>query len=127
MKESDVQRIWHIKNYCEEILQTVERFGENYEIFTSDKVYFNAICMNIMQIGELSGSLSDEFKDSTKNRITWGALKGMRNMFAHKYISTDKLIIWNTATKDIPVLLNFCKDIIFQNPDDFKPFDFLEF
>ena len=36
----------------------------------------------------------------------------MRNMFAHDYTSMDKDIVWETATKDIPHLLNFCERII---------------
>lgn len=79
--------------------------------------------MCLLQIGELSGRLSSDFKDTTRNRVTWGALKAMRNMFAHEYISMDKPTIWDTAANDTPALLEFCQEIIAQNPDEFELFD----
>jgi uncharacterized protein with HEPN domain len=48
-----------------------------------DEDYRNSISMYIMQIGELSGGLSAEFKESSKNQMPWGMIKGMRNMVAH--------------------------------------------
>lgn len=68
--------------------------------------------MSIMQIGELSISLSDEFKDATREKMQWGLVRGMRNMFAHTYAKMDKTIIWDVATKDIPTLLRFCDSVI---------------
>jgi uncharacterized protein with HEPN domain len=65
-----------------------------------------------MQIGELSGGLSDEFKDATRNRMRWDPIKAMRNLFAHAYAVMSRAIIWETATKDIPGLLYFCKTIL---------------
>ena len=68
--------------------------------------------MSMMQIGELSAGLSDEFKFSTKNQIMWAPMKAMRNMFAHAYASMNKAIIWETAINDIPDLLLFCDDVL---------------
>jgi len=68
--------------------------------------------MSIMQIGELVGGLSDEFKDSTRGQMPWGLIRGMRNRFAHSYSNMDKSDIWETATKDIPVLLAFCEKVV---------------
>lgn len=33
MKEIDLQRIYHIKTNCEDIAQTIVRFGDDYEKF----------------------------------------------------------------------------------------------
>lgn len=112
MKDSDVQRIQYMKTYCEKIAKTISRFGSEYKTFTSDDDYFNSISMSIMQIGELSAGLSSEFKDSTKNQMSWGMMKGMRNMFAHTYAAMDKEIIWEVAIDDIPSLLLFCDRVI---------------
>jgi uncharacterized protein with HEPN domain len=68
--------------------------------------------MSMMQIGELSGSLSDEFKDATRGEMKWSAIKGMRNLFAHAYASMDKQVIWEAALRDIPDLMNFCRKMI---------------
>ena len=57
----DVSVIKHILAYCDEIEQTVTRFGNSYDSFVSDKIYRNAATMCILQIGELAGRLSPEF------------------------------------------------------------------
>lgn len=115
MKEIDLQRIYHIKTYCEDIAQTIVRFGDAYEKFESDRDFVNSVSMSMMQIGELSAGLSDEFKDATRHQIQWGALKGMRNLFAHAYISMNKAVIWESATRDVPAVLDFCDMIIGQS------------
>lgn len=55
MANPDIQRIQHIKKYCERIAKTIERYGHDYDIFLSDDDYFDSISMKIMQIGELAG------------------------------------------------------------------------
>jgi hypothetical protein len=68
--------------------------------------------MSIMQIGELSVGLTDAFKEATKKHMQWGAIRSTRNMYAHAYAKMDKISIWETATKDIPTLHQFCGDAI---------------
>lgn len=118
MKDSDINRIKRIKIYCEDIAETTQRFGKGFESFSNDKDYQNSISMSIMQIGELSNGLSDEFREKTRDKIQWGPIKAMRNMFAHGYGSMDIEVIWETAINDIPVLLNFCSMIILKDADD---------
>jgi uncharacterized protein with HEPN domain len=112
MNNSDLQRIERIKTYCEDVAQTIERYGNSIEIFADDRDYVNSVSMSILQIGELSIGLSEGFKDITRDHVQWDAMKGMRNYFAHGYGSMDRSVIWETATKDIPNLLQFCKDSI---------------
>ena len=117
MKDTNFQRIHHIKTYCEDIAETIVRFGNDYNIFKSDKDFINSVSMSMMQIGELSVGLSDAFKDATRHQIQWGALKGMRNLFTHAYISMNNSVIWESATRDVPVVLDFCIKIIEQNEE----------
>ncbi|MDR0999201.1 MAG: DUF86 domain-containing protein [Clostridiales bacterium] len=123
MKSSDFQRVWHMKGYAEGIADAIIRFGKDFEIFSSDSDYYDSVSMKLMQIGELCGGLSPEFKEATKDKIPWGAIRGMRNFFAHNYISMDKSIIWDAATIDAPIILAFCEGIIVQHGKKFSPFD----
>ena len=107
----DMQILLHIKSYCEDIARSIQRFGEEYEVFASDIDYFNSVSMSIMQIGELSSILSDSFREDTNDELQWNLMRGMRNMYAHEYKKMDKSIIWETATKDIPNLLRFCERV----------------
>ena len=108
MDRSDYQRLLHIQTYCSDIEGFINRFGREYSIFAEDRAYFNAISMCILQIGELANGLSEDFRDSTKDQMPWGMIRGMRNWLAHAYTETDESIIWETATNDIPRLLEFC-------------------
>jgi uncharacterized protein with HEPN domain len=108
MVSGDIDRLKHIITYCEDIADAVNYLGNSYDAFSANIHYYNSVSMCIMQIGELASGLSDEFKDSTREQMPWGLIRGMRNRFAHSYATMDKCDIWETASKDIPVLLSFC-------------------
>jgi uncharacterized protein with HEPN domain len=97
-----------IASYCKEIAATIERFG-GYDQFESDGDYLDSISMKLFQIGELAGSLEDDFKEASSAIVPWDEIRGMRNHFAHGYMTMSESIIWKTATIDIPALLAFCE------------------
>lgn len=112
MLPPDLQRLSHIRDYCAEIAQTIARYGASFDTFSRDTDYQKSVSFSILQIGELSGKLSDAFKSETAAYMPWAAIKGMRNFFAHNYGSMSREIIWKTANEDIPSLLNFCNRIL---------------
>ena len=111
MMQPDLQRIARIRDYCVEIKKTINRYGDTFEAFDSDADYQRSVSFSILQIGELSGGLSQEFRKATADRMQWGAMKGMRNLVAHNYGSMSREIIWETAITDIPALKSFCDEI----------------
>ena len=98
----------HIKTYCEDINRSIERFGKDKKSFETDIDYRNSICMSLLQIGELTNHLSEEFREDTKSAIYWPSIKGMRNLFAHNYGAIDIDLVWETVLTDIPMLYDFC-------------------
>ncbi|MDE7361488.1 MAG: DUF86 domain-containing protein [Oscillospiraceae bacterium] len=88
------------------------RFGNSYEAFISDAAFRDSVSMNILQIGELSNKLSEEFRDSTKRRVPRKQIYDMRNRFAHGYGIMDSKIIWEVATVNIPDLIFFCESFL---------------
>lgn len=68
--------------------------------------------MSLLQIGELTGHLPEDFREATKATIYWPAIKGMRNLFAHNYGALDIDLVWETAVGDIPMLLEFCNKTV---------------
>ena len=112
MLSPDLQRVEHIRDYCMEIEATMERYGKSFEVFSKDTDYQKSISFSILQIGELSGKLSDTFREKTSGDIPWSAIRGMRNFFAHNYGSMSREIIWKTANEDIPALLAFCNGVL---------------
>lgn len=104
----DLQVLSCILNHCDRIERTIERFGDDKNIFISDRDYIDSVSMNILQIGELAGRLTSNFVDYSKERINWRAIRGMRNLFAHAYGTMDLDRIWDTAITDIPDLKAYC-------------------
>ena len=98
----------HIKKYCYDIKSFIDRFGGDYDVFKTDRAYFNAVSMCILQIGELSGSLSDDFRSETSEKIPWADIRGMRNIVAHNYGSLDEELVWETATDMVLDITTVC-------------------
>lgn len=110
MMSPDLQRIKHIRDYCIAIARTIDRYGHAFEVYEADADYQRSVSFSILQIGELSRGLSAEYRQATANRVQWGPMKAMRNLVAHNYGKMDQAIIWETATVDIPALLQFCEE-----------------
>ena len=63
-----------------------------------------------MQIGELVVGLTQEYRDSTKDRIEWRQIREMRNIVVHDYGNVNLEIVWDIAIRDIPTLKEFCDE-----------------
>lgn len=99
----------HILRYCNNISELIERFGKNIQNFKTDIAYRDSVSMNILQIGELAGKLTEDYRAETKDTIPWTAIKSMRNFFAHNYGNMDLNVIWSTAIQNIPEVKKFCE------------------
>ena len=109
--ERDRSILTHIISYCGDIEDTVRHFGNSFETFSSDKIYRNACAMCILQIGELGGHLSLEFR-SSHPQMPWSEIKGMRNLMAPAYGSLSIQTTWETIEDDIPALKDFCTAVL---------------
>ncbi len=89
MMSPDLQRIQHIKEYCVAIGKTIARCGNSFEVYAADEDFQRSVSFSILQIGELSGGLSSEYRQETANRVQWGPMKAMRNLVAHNYGRMD--------------------------------------
>ena len=87
----------------------IDRFGADYDVFIQDRAYYNAAAMCVMQIGELANGLTDEFRESTKDQMPWGMIRGMRNWLAHSYAEIDDTVLCETVKNDLPKVLAFCQ------------------
>ena len=118
MNRGDRQRLLHIRAYCRDIAGFVERFGEDYAVFSGDRAYASAVSMCVLQIGELANGLSEEFRKATESQLPWSMIRGMRNWLAHAYAEMDERVIWETATRDIPSLLRFCEAVLKEDAEN---------
>ena len=109
--DRNISVLEHIISYCQQIEQTVERFGNSAETFQNDPIYRNAAALCILQIGELVGKLTDEFR-AQYPAVPWRQIKAMRNIVAHSYGTVDPETTWEIITDDIPSLKKYCESII---------------
>ena len=106
----DIRIIKYIIEHLENVQNARKRFGDEYEVFVSDKDYFNSVCMSLLQIGELARHLTTDFTAAHAD-IPWRNIIGLRNVVVHGYGQLDTETIWATVTDDIPELYEKCKAI----------------
>lgn len=111
ISERDRSVIEHILMYCDQVIERITKYNMDHDKFFSVAEYRDMLSMPILQIGELTKHLSEEFI-KTHSDIPWAQIRGMRNIFAHNYLNMNLDYIWNTAVDDIPGLRKFCEDII---------------
>ena len=101
----------HIVSYCEQIEETIDRFGDSYAVFSEAPIYRNAAALCILQIGELVGKLTEDFRAAHPG-VPWRQIKAMRNIVAHSYGTIDPEVTWEVMTEDIPALKSYCSNIL---------------
>lgn len=106
----DYQRLARIDGYCIDISSAIAYFGNSFEAFQTNTFYQHVISFCLLQIGELSGGLSEEFRLFVGKKIPWRMIKGMRNVVAHGYDSIRLDVVWNTVLHNILALKEFCEE-----------------
>lgn len=100
MKNKDVVILKKILNYCMQIKEACDMFGNDYNQFVSNSVFQNACCMCILQIGELCKAVSDEMR-TEETAVPWKEWCGIRDIFAHQYSNLDIQSAWDTIQNDV--------------------------
>lgn len=118
MQLRDRQRLVKIKEYCEDTQTSMNRFGHSFSVFCEDSTYQFSVAFCLLQIGELVGKLTEEYRAATKAQIPWPQIKGLRNVIVHDYGSIDLEGIWKTITSSIPELYQFCCEQLKENEQE---------
>lgn len=100
-KTRDKSRIVDIVTYSENVTEFVKDIS--FDDFVNNKVLFFAVMKNVEIVGEAAYMLSKEYKDQHPN-TPWNMVQGMRHVLVHDYATVIPKMLWNTATKDIPIL-----------------------
>lgn len=80
------------------------------DLDTDIKLRF-ALVRAIEIIGEATSKLSKEARADTPE-VPWSRIVSMRNRLIHASFDIDREILWNTATKELPVLLTQLRALI---------------
>lgn len=94
-------------------IEIIEELIEGFEIkkFLEDEKTKRAVCMTLINMGELAKNLTEDFK-SNYSYIPWRGIAGMRDITAHKYQTLKMGDVWVTVEKDIPKLKEQLNNII---------------
>ena len=88
----------------EEIDIAEEMIGNiSFSDFDADEKLKRAICMTVINIGELVKNLSAELIQKY-NQIPWKSISGFRDVAAHKYKSLFMDDVYNSVKEDFPAL-----------------------
>lgn len=101
MNNRDFQILKKILSEIVIVEEIISGFDEKK--FIEDERTKRAVCMTLINIGELVKNLTDEFRDGYKN-IPWKGIAGMRDITSHKYHTLRMGDVWITLDKDIPKL-----------------------
>jgi uncharacterized protein with HEPN domain len=77
--------------------------GWTLDQFERDLRTHDAVCMNLIRIGEGARLLSAEIK-ADESETAWRKIINMRNFIAHTYALVETGVVWRTATTDVPRL-----------------------
>ena len=102
----------NIVEHCIRIEETIDNVSE--EKFYQDKGLEDIVCFNILQIGELTKHLSNDFISNYPG-MPWNKIMGMRDRIAHGYGTIKMDRVWATATIDIIPLHKYCLEVLDSN------------
>ena len=106
MNKRDKRILQKMLKYCGQVAGTHKIFHEDKALFFDAEegyAYRNAIAMPILQIGELSKSLTDEVRQAHVD-VPWRDIIRMREIAAHHYGAWDYEKALKTSQESVPSL-----------------------
>jgi uncharacterized protein with HEPN domain len=102
MGDKNIENIKRIIGYTAKIQSYCKGLGK--EDFLADDKVVEACVFNLIQIGESTSSLDDDFM-AAHSSIPWSKIRGLRNRIVHDYGSVDFLLIWDIINSDLGDLI----------------------
>ena len=98
----------HDKALLEKILdeaKIIEDLIKGYDCdkFIADEKTKRAVCMTLINIGEMVKLLSNEIRQQNA-AIPWRSIAGLRDVTAHGYMTLRMEDIWETVSESLPIL-----------------------
>ena len=109
MSREEQERLQDMIDLC----RTIGRFVEDldFETFEANQEKQFAVTHALFLLGEASKALSTD-TTAAAPEIDWSALARMRDRLAHHYWTVANRVVWDTATANVPELLEFLEQAI---------------
>ena len=108
MHTDDSVRLRHMIEAAESAIQFM--VGRSRADLDTDRMLLFAVVRAIEVVGEAASKLSEEFRAAHPG-IPWRAIVGMRNRLIHAYFDIDTQTVWETATQELPPILNQLREL----------------
>ena len=109
MPKDDLVYVGHMLETARKILSKVA--GTERPAYEEDENLQLALTYLLQVIGEAARRISTDFRAAYPD-IPWDKIIGMRHKVVHDYLEVDENIVWDTATTDIPALVQFLEKIV---------------
>ncbi|MGQ9472749.1 MAG: HepT-like ribonuclease domain-containing protein [Candidatus Caldatribacteriaceae bacterium] len=97
-----------------EAISAIERYlDRGRAAFEQDELLQGWFVRHLQIIGEAARALPEEVRVMAPN-IEWPKIIGMRNVLVHGYFDIDLDIVWNAASRDVPVLRPLIEQLLKQ-------------
>jgi len=100
-KRGDKEFVLDMLIACGRILKYTENLS--YDDFCKNEMVLDAVVRNIEVLGEAAKNVSENVKNRYGD-VEWREIARTRDKIIHFYFGVDVSIVWDIATKDIPVL-----------------------
>jgi len=112
-------RDWRLR--IEDILESIsniQNYIENmsFDEFVKDTKTIRASAYEISIIGESTSRIPAELQEKYP-QVPWAKMKEMRNIIIHEYFRVDPVIVWQTATQNLPPLIPILHTILKEQSD----------
>ena len=85
--------------------------GINCNSFLENDEKQRAVCMTLINIGELVKHLTNEFRIENKH-VPWKKVAGLRDVAVHGYHTLDMQDVWMDASMHVPTFLAQLQEIL---------------
>lgn len=101
------RRDWRLRT--EDILRAASRIaafvdGLSKERFLADDKAVAAVSYELLVMGEAVRAIPEQVRNMAPG-VPWEKIRGMRNLVAHEYFGVDLDVVWETATRDVPAVV----------------------
>ena len=111
MKKTNKHIIQKIMSYCQEISNTVDKISLDDFMKDDNFKKRNSCAFALIQIGELSKNLEDDFK-SKYSGVKWKDWTSIGDFIANNYEEFSLDRVWKNSKDNIPKLLKYAQEIL---------------
>ena len=109
MKKRDIIILKKIIAESEVVAKFLDGIDE--AVFLTDEEKMRAVCMTLINIGELIKNLTPDVRENNK-QVPWKDLAGLRDVTAHGYFTLRMPDIWIYAANELPGYTVQIKEIL---------------